>query len=335
MENWINLSKERKQEIFRQTSEKLNLTAESVEKDFMVVVVLRAVFSLPISDHLVFKGGTSLSKCWSFLSRFSEDIDITMNRELIGFGGNLSKTQIKKMRKHACEFVSTTIKDMLQKKLNEMGFSTDEFTIEAEKTQDGTTDRDPQKIFFNYNSIVDKTGYLKDRVVIEIGSRSQLEPSERRSLNSLVSEAFPNGRFIQAPLELTVVSPARTFLEKMILLHEELQKPTNEIRHERMSRHLYDLERLMDTQYGTEAISNDVLFREIINHRSMYTPIKGVDYNTLEMDQLKFIPFSEVLHLWEADYKIMQDIMIYGESLNFNELIVRLNELVNRLKHNK
>jgi hypothetical protein len=174
--------------------------------------VLRAVFSLPISDHLVFKGGTSLSKCWSFLSRFSEDIDITMNRELIGFGGNLSKTQIKKMRKHACEFVSTTIKDMLQKKLNEMGFSTDEFTIEAEKTQDGTTDRDPQKIFINYNSIVDKTGYLKDRVVIEIGSRSQLEPSERRSLNSLVSEAFPNGRFIQAPLELTVVSPARTFL---------------------------------------------------------------------------------------------------------------------------
>ena len=67
MKNWIRLSEERKKEIFVQTAEKLNLTTESVEKDFWVVVVLRAIFSLKISSHLVFKGGTSLSKCWNYL----------------------------------------------------------------------------------------------------------------------------------------------------------------------------------------------------------------------------------------------------------------------------
>lgn len=213
MKNWIELSRERKQEILRQASDQLNLTAESVEKDFWVVVVLRALFSLPVANQLVFKGGTSLSKCWNFLQRFSEDIDIAMNRELIGFGGDLSNTQRKKIRKVACEYVSTTLKEMLRQRFVEMGFAEGELTVEAEPAEAGTTDRDPQKLFVSYDSIVAQSGYLRDRVVIEIGSRSQLEPAEQRSLNSLVAQALPR----------EVLTRSR-FLSLQFHLHEHFWK---------------------------------------------------------------------------------------------------------------
>lgn len=332
MENWIELSEERRKEIFTQTAAILNLTTESVEKDFWVVVVLRAIFSLEISDHLVFKGGTSLSKCWEYLQRFSEDIDIAMNRELIGFGGELSNNQAKKMRKVACQYVSNEFKEMLQQRLIEMGFSAEELSVVAEETEPGTTDRDPQKLFVNYNSIVSRGGYLKDKVIIEVGSRSQLEPAESKELNSLVSKAFPDGPFNQDPLPVIAISPKRTFMEKLILLHEEFQKPPEQIRNERMSRHLYDLERLMDTEYGIEALKDQELFKTIVAHRSKFTSIKGVDYETLEMGSLSFIPPDNLLSAWEKDYNKMREEMFYGASLEFAELIKRLNELSARLK---
>ena len=332
MENWIELSEDRRKEIFTQTAERLNLTTESVEKDFWVVVVLRAIFSLSISDQLVFKGGTSLSKCWDYLQRFSEDIDIAMNRELIGFGGEISNSQAKKMRKVACQYVSDEFKEMLQQKLKEMGFSAEELNVVAEKTEAGTTDRDPQKLFVNYNSIVSRGGYLKDKVTIEVGSRSQLEPAENKELNSLVSKAFPDGTFNQEPLPVIAISPKRTFMEKLILLHEEFQRPPEQIRNDRMSRHLYDLERLMDTEYGIEALKDQELFKTIISHRHKFTPIKGVDYAKLEMSVLSFIPPNNLLPAWEKDYNTMREEMFYGESLEFSELIKRLNELSIRMK---
>ena len=332
MKNWISLSEERRKEIFVQTAEKLNLTSESVEKDFWVVVVLRAIFSLKISSHLVFKGGTSLSKCWNYLQRFSEDIDIAMNRELIGYGGELSRTKAKSMRKVACQYVSNDFKNMLQQQLVDMGFSAQELTVEAEETEAGTTDRDPQKLFVNYNSIISRSGYLKEKVIIEIGSRSQLEPSEKRKLNSLVADAFPDGSFIQEPLEVIAISPKRTFMEKLILLHEEFSKQPEQIRSERMSRHLYDIERLMETEYGIDALRDKELFKTIISHRNLFTPIKGVDYESLEMNALSFMPPDSLLPIWEKDYNTMRGEMFYGKSLDFTELLKRLEELSKRLK---
>lgn len=121
-------------------------------------------------------------------------------------------------------------------------------------------------------------------------------------------------------------------MEKIILLHEEFQKPNELIRYERMSRHLYDLERLMDAYYGKAALADDILFDIIIQHRSLFTPIKGVDYSNLTKSQLNFIPTGDALTFYENDYRTMREVMFYGNSLDFAELITRMEELSARLK---
>jgi predicted nucleotidyltransferase component of viral defense system len=104
--NFIELPKQNKINVFAEVAARKAIPAVAVEKDWWVTAVLHALFSLPYSEHLSFKGGTSLSKCWNLVERFSEDIDIALNREFLGFSGRLSKTQINdKLRRASCSFV--------------------------------------------------------------------------------------------------------------------------------------------------------------------------------------------------------------------------------------
>lgn len=104
--NFIELPTQNKINVFAEVAARKAIPAVAVEKDWWVTAVLRALFSLPYSEHLSFKGGTSLSKCWNLVERFSEDIDIALNREFLGFSGRLSKTQINdKLRRASCSFV--------------------------------------------------------------------------------------------------------------------------------------------------------------------------------------------------------------------------------------
>jgi len=105
--HWLTLSKDRRIKILNQTTELTGLPAVAIEKDWWVTLVLNAVFSLPYSENIVFKGGTSLSKGWGLIERFSEDIDLAIDRKFFGYEGDISKTQIKKLRKKSCEFIST------------------------------------------------------------------------------------------------------------------------------------------------------------------------------------------------------------------------------------
>lgn len=116
-------------------------------------------------------------------------------------------------------------------------------------------------------------------------------------------------------------------LEKLFLLHEEFQKPAEEIRVDRLSRHLYDVEKLMQTEFFDLALDNQSLYNEIINHRSVYTKIATVDYNLHKPKTLNPIPPDKILGDWEKDYKFMQEAMIYGESLPFEKLIERIEGL--------
>ena len=105
---WLTLSKDRRIKILNQTTEFTGLPVVALEKDWWVTVALNACFSLPYSDNIVFKGGTSLSKGWNLIERFSEDIDLAIDRKIFGYEGDLSKNQIKNLRKESCKFISTT-----------------------------------------------------------------------------------------------------------------------------------------------------------------------------------------------------------------------------------
>jgi len=116
------------------------------------------------------------------------------------------------------------------------------------------------------------------------------------------------------------------------LLHEEFAKPSNEIRIKRMSRHLYDLERLMNTSFAKEAMEDTELYKAIIEHRRKYIGLKNFDYNTLYPQTISFVPPDSVIDNWRADYEIMCATMIYGDDLPFDALIARIKELNERFR---
>lgn len=126
------------------------------------------------------------------------------------------------------------------------------------------------------------------------------------------------------------VLPSRTFLEKIFLLAEEFQK--DKPRHVRMSRHLYDLERLMDSEYGRKALADRGLYDAIVEHRRTYYALKYVDYDKHDPQAICFVPHVGVQELWAADYADMKRYFIYGSSLPFEQLISRIRELQERVR---
>ena len=330
--NWLILSKERRIEILNQATELTGLPAVAIEKDWWVTLALNASFSLPYSKNIVFKGGTSLSKGWNLIERFSEDIDLAIDRKYFGFDGDISKTQIKNLRKQSCEFISTTFLDDLTKTLTEWK-AIDECKLIAQPVKD--SDKDPQVIEIHYNSVIDTSEYLPQRVLIEVSSRSLMEPSAHREINSILTSVFPDQAFKTEPFNISTVLPQRTFLEKIFLLHEEFSQETAKIRIDRLSRHLYDLEKLMDTEHGKSAIKDSVLYKGIVTHREKFNALRGLDYSNHIPSKIKIIPPREIIKEWEKDYQTMAKNMIYGEPLSFDALIKRIEELQKRVNEIK
>ena len=285
--NWLTLSKERRIEILNQVTELTGLPSVAIEKDWWVTLALNASFSLPYSKNIVFKGGTSLSKGWNLIERFSEDIDLAIDRKFFGFDGDISKTQIKNLRKQSCEFISTTFLADLTKILTEWK-AIDECKLIAQPVKD--SDKDPQVIEIHYNSVIDTSEYLPQRVLIEVSSRSLMEPIEERQINSILSEIFPQQSFVTVPFAIPTVLPQRTFLEKIFLLHEEFSQDAEKIRIDRLSRHLYDLEKLMDTKHGIEALKNTDLYNNIVAHSAKK---RGINKNQISVGLIKNIAFLD------------------------------------------
>ena len=157
------------------------------------------------------------------------------------------------------------------------------------------------------------------------------EPFTQRSFGTIVSEVFTNRPFADKAITIPVVNPERTFLEKIFLLHEEFQKSQDKIRVERLSRHLYDIEKLSQTEYADIALHDTDLYNTIVKHREKFTPISGIDYTNHSPDKINFIPPDTILKDWQQDYEIMAQTMIYDNPLPFDELIKRLTELQKRI----
>ncbi len=319
---------ETKIRLFAETSRQIGLPSSSAaEKDWWVVHTLSVIFSMKYAKALVFKGGTSLSKGWNVIQRFSEDIDLALDREILGVSGDLTKGDIKKLKRRSFQFISEVFTDELKNRFSETGFD----DVKVKPSEVINHDQDPLIIEIYYNKLTEKDPYLKPGILVEIGSRSLKEPLTQRTFGSFVSEIYQANPFTDKPITIPLVNPERTFWEKIFLLHEEFQKPIEKMRVDRLSRHLYDIEKLSRTEYAEIAFSNPGLYSTIVKHRSRFTAISGVDYDNHHPSQIRFIPPVSVLKKWEEDYEVMRTNMIYGQSLSFEELIARLTELQNRI----
>ena len=330
LKNWLELPNTTKLNAYQETGAKVGLSAIAVEKDWWVVHTLALIFSMDCADSLIFKGGTSLSKGWNLIQRFSEDIDLALDKRYLGFEGDLSLSQIRKLRRKSYEFITTKFVVELQKKFFEIGLK--EVNIKYREVKNH--DQDPLIIEIYYPKLTETDTYLKPGLLVEISSRSLKEPFTEKTFNSLIAENYPTFSFADRVIKVPLVNPERTFLEKIFLLHEEFQKPQGKIRVERLSRHLYDIEKLMPL-FAEIALKNTDLYQTIVAHRRHFMPVSGVDYDNHIPSKINFIPPKALLPLWEADYKQMQLNMIYGESLSFDNLIKKLTELqtqINSLK---
>ena len=327
---YIDLSQEERIDICNRVQEETGLSPQIVEKDWWVTTILRALFSLPYTDALSFKGGTSLSKCFSIINRFSEDADVAINREYLGFAGDLSKNQISdKLRRATCSFVREKLQFDLKDKLIDYGVNPSKFDVNVNITPITTTD--PEIVEITYDSIFQELPYIKNKVIIEFSGRSMIEPTKQVQVNSLIDSVYPNAPFVEKPFCVETVLVERTFLEKICLLHEEFYKPQENMRSDRMSRHLYDVIRIVDSGYADTALNDNELFVAIVEHRRKFIGLKGFDYGSLSPKTINIIPPEEVLEKWKDDYKKMQDSMIYGDSLSFEELLDQLRILNRRI----
>lgn len=283
---------------------------------------------------LIFKGGTSLSKGWNLIQRFSEDIDLALDRTFLGFTGELTKGDIKKLRRKSYQYITEIFTETLRNGFAESGFEPlanrqSGITVKCRETENH--DQDPLVIEINYPTLTTKDKYLNPAILVEVGSRSLKEPFTPRSFNSFVGEVFAGRPFADKPITIPVVNPERTFLEKIFLLHEEFQKMPNKIRVERFSRHLYDIEKLSRTEYAEIALQDKELYNIIVNHRSKFTPVSGIDYTNHSQGKINIIPPDTIIKNWEKDYEIMVQTMIYANPLPFKALINRIIELQERI----
>lgn len=310
--------KEEKKFIFQEISERTKLPAYAVEKDWWVVQTLRVIFQMDIGKHLLFKGGTSLSKAWGLIDRFSEDIDLALNREFLGFdSGLISKTQVRKLRTASFAYITQTFNAELQAAFKAFGI--DELTFKYENLGDG--DQDPVSLLLFYPNVIEEyPEYIQPRIKVEIGSRSLKEPYTNRSFRSMVGDTFSDKPYTDAKITIPCINPERTYLEKLFLLHEEFQKPKEKIRVNRLSRHLYDIYQISQSKYKEKA-QNAELIKIIVEHRARFNNMKGVNYESHYPPNLSSVPPSKYLKAWENDYKRMQSEMIPVENPSFEQLI--------------
>ncbi len=329
IQEWLKLTDQTRRNIFEETAAAIGLPAAAVEKDWWVVRTLQLVFDTSIAQHTVFKGGTSLSKAWGLIDRFSEDIDLALDRRFLGIekpDNEMNGSQVSKLRRLSAKFIAEKYFPELTEKFNAAGLKANIKLGEVK-----TDDQDPLIIEIYYPTLTDRIPYLQPRVLIEVGSRSLIEPFDERSFNSFVGEKYQGREFVDGNIIIPSVNPQRTFLEKVFLLHEEFQLPTDKIRVERKSRHLYDLEKLMDTDFAHEALKNKDLYNVIVEHRRKLTPLRGINYANHTPDKINPVPPAAIIGAWKEDYKLMQQNMLFNLSLSFETLIARINILKERV----
>ena len=328
--NFYKVDKKEKEAVFNAIAAQKGMKPFAVEKDWWVSRTLEIIFQMNIAQHLVFKGGTSLSKAWKLINRFSEDIDLAIDKEFFGFTGDLGKNQRDKLRKTAGIYTTGTFFKELEVEFKKRGYENLEFRVIDSRD----SDQDPRVLEIYYPNVIPAgTAYILPRVQIEVSCRSLREPFTVRSFGALVDEDFAGKDFTEPLFEVPTVNAERTFLEKLFLLHEEFHRPTDKMRVDRLSRHLYDIYHLTKVGIGENAINNKALYETIVAHRYKFSRVGEVDYNLHNPKTLNPIPVPGIIEEWKSDYAKMKEDMIYEENKpSFEDLINNLEGLKNKLK---
>ena len=321
MEAFIDMPNERRRLLCEEAGQRLGLAATSVEKDFWICWALRELFALTLwGEQLSFKGGTSLSKGWGLIQRFSEDIDVVISREFFGFDGEtLSNNQRKKLIKTCSERIHHELLPALHDHIHQRIPSDQKWSLSPASKEE---DPDQQTLIFEYpRSIENANAYSLPLVKIEMGARSATEPCESPAMQPYLCEVFSR---ILGPGQFAVrtIAARRTFWDKVMLLHEETYRPPEKSAPKaRMARHYYDVWCMIGKGIADQAMGDTGLFERVAEHRQNFFGHSWVDYETLRPGSLRLLPREDQLSTWRTDYAAMRSEMFFGDVPKFDEIL--------------
>jgi hypothetical protein len=311
------------------------IRAHMIEKDAWVCWTLRQLFALPDAHgHFIFKGGTSLSKIWKVIQRFSEDIDVSLRREWLGFVGERdpeSAPSRKQRTKLLDELSATCAAKLCDEVLPALRQRFTE-TLGASGWTLTVADEDPQTLLFAYPSaysLESGAPYVRPLVRIECGARSDRWPVAEHPIASYLTETFPD-LFPSAPFTVPVLEAERTFWEKATILHAEAHRPADKATPDRFSRHYADLAALAAHPVGEAALSRDDLRARVVVHKQVFFPAAWAAYESAVPGTFKLIPPAPRLDALAADYRAMQD-MFFRPPPSWEQIVANLRQLETRI----
>jgi hypothetical protein len=319
MDSIARLSPEERSQVFSETSARMGTTAAIIEKDFWVCWVLEKLFTSKRLKHkLLFKGGTSLSKVYNVIERFSEDIDLILDWNLVS-GENpnqeRSKNKQDKFNKQLNEYAKGYIASHLLPELEELHAPICQLEIDQ---------KDPHCVNIAYPKAFDDS-YIRPEVRLEIGPLASWQPSGDFTITSYAAQYFP-GLFGNVEITVRAIEGKRTFWEKATILHQEAHRPEGKLQPPRYSRHYYDLAMLARSGIRDQALSDLGLLKDVVDFKEKFYPVGWAHYETAVPGSLQLLPPERVRQLLVKDYQAMQD-MIFGYKPTTTEIFDTLTDL--------
>ena len=327
----FNLSAAQRRHEYAVAAEKMGTRAKYIEKDLWTCHVLDVVFNAPLPDRprLLFKGGTSLSKVYNAIQRFSEDIDITVFREDLGFVGDrdpanpeLSNNRRRKLVDgliaKTTDFIQGDLRCSLQSGLHGCRVIADQ------------NDSEGMTLLVEYDSVYEQIpdDYVKPVIRLEGGARSALEPHSLQSVSPYIQSQLTDID-LSVP-GITAIAPARTFLDKLLILHgwycgyrDQGRLPSEG---QRLSRHYYDFATMTPTDIADRAIDDTDLFNNVISHAQRLFRRGWMKLGEINTEGIKLVPQEKLRKTLETDYNMMRG-MLFGDIPSFSSLIEQLKPL--------
>ena len=325
----LQLSIEERRTIFRNTAQQMGVHEAIIEKDYWVCLVLDYLFHKSrFRKHLTFKGGTSLSKCFGLIKRFSEDIDLILDWRLLGYEKDepwmeRSKTKQEAFNKEANiraeqflanEFLSILISDFSE--------------ITGEKVNAEINETDPQTINLYYPQLF-SAGSILQSIRLEIGALAGWTPSVEQYITPYVFEYYP--KLAQSASTSVITSSVeRTFWEKATILHHEANRPEHLDMPNRYSRHYYDLYCIAQTAYKESALRQLDLLNKVVVFKMRFYPRTWAKYEEAAPGLIKLIPPYSRYEDLHNDYKAMGE-MMFSEFPSFYNLMNSITLLENEI----
>lgn len=308
-----------RRDLFRATSQVMRVHEAIVEKDFWVCWILDYLFQeSPWKDQMAFKGGTSLSKVFGAIERFSEDIDLILDWRLLGYSGNepwenRSSTKQdafgKEANRRTAEFLLRDFVPVLNSKLN------DRLGARIEVKADN------QEVLVEYPRAFSLDA-VQPQIRLEIGPLAAWTPNDKFAVSSYAAERFP-ALFRKPGTMVRTVLAERTFWEKATILHQEAHRGPERALPARYSRHYYDLYRLSRLPIRNKALSRIDLLQEVVQFKMRFYRCPWARYEDAKPGSLRLLPPNHHVDELQKDYRAMQGIL-FGSIPSFDEIVSKL-----------